>query len=654
MAAPKTEITITVGGKEHARFVVEPGQYVIGRNPDCAIRIEADLISRRHAQLTIDSEETFLEDLGSINGTLVNGMRVTGRTRLHPNEKIQVGVTTIELRRLQEESSLKQPAPPTMDAVRHEAPEEFLRQKKYEIGAIIARGGMGTILEAREADIRRTVAMKVMLDRHSPDDVARFINEARVTGQLEHPNIVPVHEAGVDESGKLFYTMKYVRGITLWNVLGLLAAGDAAMVKKYRLPALLTIFQKVCDAIAFAHSKRVIHRDIKSDNVMLGDYGEVLVMDWGLSKSLDAGSGDKFSPPVETLRPGTRAGSRSAAKTKAGSIVGTPHFMPPEQARGELEKLDQRSDIYSLGAILFQILALRMPIEGDDASDVVAKVARGDVNTSVIATVGARRLPHLPGGRVPESLNAVVMKAMAVEQSARYQSVSELQRDIEAFQTGFATSAEQASLGKQFVLLVKRHKAAFGAALAVWIIVTALGERFVWMAAWLTVAAIGAWFVWITKLSERRARAARAAAEKSLATVRNTAPAMLALAETDAGSHRLDSALEKIDTALAMDHGLIAGYWQRAWVLLGLERWGDAATALRLAQERDPGSAKLADILPSVETMGAAASTAERWSGEAARRVFHHLQSVRATGPALVFSAKLKPGTDAPPPVGEK
>ncbi len=126
--------------------------------------------------------------------------------------------------------------------------------------------------------------MKVMLDSADEADVLRFIAEAQITGQLEHPNIVPVHELGVDENEQPFYTMKFVRGITLRKVLELLATGTAGPVKKYPLPALLTIFQKVCDALAFAHSKGVIHRDLKPENIMLDDFGEVLVMDWGLAK----------------------------------------------------------------------------------------------------------------------------------------------------------------------------------------------------------------------------------------------------------------------------------------------------------------------------------------------------------------------------------
>src|SRR5580658_4108114 len=146
---------------------------------------------------------------------------------------------------------------------------------------------MGAILDAREATTERRVAMKVMLDGSSPDDLTRFVAEAKITGQLEHPSIVPVYELSVDENGQPFYTMKMVRGITLQKVLQLLAQDVSATVKKYPLPVLLTIFQKVCDAIAFAHHKAVLHRDLKPENIMLDDFGVVLVMDWGLAKRLN-------------------------------------------------------------------------------------------------------------------------------------------------------------------------------------------------------------------------------------------------------------------------------------------------------------------------------------------------------------------------------
>ena len=203
MSAPQTEVLITISGTETGRFVFAPGDYVIGRDPGCHIRVEAERVSGSHAKLIINYDHALVEDLGSSHGTLVNGQPIPKdeRTRLWPNQKIQVGIATIELRRLKVEVS-EQSLAPTQAVVRRVLPEELLRGKKYDIGKIVARGGMGAILDAKEATIERTVAMKVMLDNADAGALLRFLNEAKITGQLEHPNIVPVHDLSVDENGQ--------------------------------------------------------------------------------------------------------------------------------------------------------------------------------------------------------------------------------------------------------------------------------------------------------------------------------------------------------------------------------------------------------------------------------------------------------------------
>ncbi|MBM3888772.1 MAG: hypothetical protein FJ388_06550, partial [Verrucomicrobia bacterium] len=428
------------------------------------------------------------------------------------------------------------------DPASNALPETLRRGKKYEIGKVVARGGMGAILDAKETAIERSVAMKVMLDAESPDALARFVTEGKVTGQLEHPNIVPVHELGVDEQQQVFYTMKFVRGDTLRKVLEQLAAGDADTIRKYPLSHLLTIFQKVCDAMAFAHSKGVIHRDLKPENIMLGDFGEVLVMDWGLAKVVARHSNVETGREQVSATPGQAQldiGMSSHGATMTGTIMGTPQYMPPEQAHGRIERLDARSDIYSLGAILYHILTLQPSVEGDDVMQVLFKVGNGQIvspaqavaavydrrSSSLERTAGGHRPPlqHLPGGRVPESLSAVVMKAMALKQEDRYQSVPELQRDIEAYQNGFATSAEHASLLRQLALLVKRHKREFG----------------IGFAALLVLLGFSVWFVINLRVSERKAthnaEIATANEQKAIEEKENTrralAKSQLALAE---------------------------------------------------------------------------------------------------------------------------
>ena len=517
MLVPETEIIVTKDGAEFLRKTVRPGDYVIGREAGCDVQVEVELVSRRHAQLTVNFDHVLIEDLGSSNGTFVNGQPVTEPTRLWPNQKIQIGAATIELRRVKTVPAPDVSLAPQTAAVQRLLPEEFLHEKKYDIGKVVAQGGMGAILDVRDAATQRRVAMKVMLDGSSPEDLARFVAEARVTSQLEHPSIVPIYELSVDENEQPFYTMKMVRGITLRKVLELLAKGVAETVQKYPLPTLLTIFQKVCDAIAFAHSKGVIHRDLKPENIMLDDFGVVLVMDWGLAKIIGedtAPAADVSRSIVRTLPP------EAASATLAGSIMGTPQYMAPEQARGEIDELDARADIYALGGILFHMLILRPSVSGSDAMQVVGKVARGELEW-----------PEAKDTRsVPDSLLAVCRKALALDPAARYRSVEDLQADVLAYQSGFATSAENAGVVKQLALLVQRHKGIFSTAFA----------------ALLILGAMGAWFIFSITASERKAThnaevataaektardAEKFAVEKQEATRRALAKSRIAFAE---------------------------------------------------------------------------------------------------------------------------
>lgn len=389
----------------------------------------------------------------------------------------------------------------------------------YEVAGEIARGGMGAVLRAVDQDIRREVAVKFLLNQADGEQNARFVEEARITGRLEHPNIVPVHALSVDEKQRVFYTMKFVQGVTLGKALGQLRQGDAEAISTYPLSALLTIFQKVCDAVAFAHSKRVIHRDLKPENIMLGGYGEVLVMDWGLAKILDRSPAlktplpttripnatltadatavspapsDSGDDPTSAYRPASALEQLSArdsgdSRTQLGTVLGTPRYMSPEQARGDVELLDERSDIYALGVILYEILSLRTPSAGTGLAEVLSSVITGKIEP-LPRTLPA--LAHLPGRRVPESLAAVVMKALSLSPEMRYATVVELQADITQYQQGFATRAENAGLVKQVSLLIKRNKGVFATAFAAWFIITGLL----------------AWFVINLRTSERETR----------------------------------------------------------------------------------------------------------------------------------------------------
>ncbi|MEA2013457.1 MAG: SUMF1/EgtB/PvdO family nonheme iron enzyme [Verrucomicrobiota bacterium] len=364
---------------------------------------------------------------------------------------------------------------------------------KYKVLDIVEKGGMGTIFRALDMNCRRIVAFKIMHHEKSfsKRKALRFIEEAQITAQLEHPNIVPVHELGVAKDDKVYYTMKFVNGLTLREIINRLKNGYPDAIEKYPLSHLLNIFLKICDALALAHSRGVIHRDLTPANIMVGDYGEVQVMDWGLAKilknpdkknSFDKSDGsirshtpkelrkkklndlDKYlknNKNVDSIRSDM---DKNKLETLYGKIMGTPVFMAPEQAQGETDKIDSRTDIYALGAILYNILTLQYPFRGNSLDEIIRKIIRGDmlipfsINTDSEENGNIRDFPHCPGGKIPASLSAVVMKAMSGKPEKRYFNVEYLQKDIEAYQGGFATSAESASLSRQMMLFLRRHK----------------------------------------------------------------------------------------------------------------------------------------------------------------------------------------------------
>ncbi len=459
MVALPTQITVTCGSAPLQEHVLPPGEYVIGSDAAAHIRIAGDGLAPRHALLSLRFNEWIVENLDGSSGTYVNGEKISSSRVVFPTQKIRIGSATIALRRVKGSAAPNEELAPQTAAVRTLLPEEILGDGRYEIGPTVGRGGMGVILDAHEPAAQRNVAMKLMLDCSRPADIGRFVQEAQITAQLEHPNIVPVHELGVNELGQPFYTMKFVRGVSLGKVLDQLALDDPATAKKYPLSTLLTIFQKICDAIAFAHSKGVIYRDLKPENIMLGEYGEALVMDWGLAKMLGrepamAVAGDSSAPVLRP--PAWTVGGGSSAPTVVGTVMGSLQYMSPEQASGEVEELDARTDLYALGAMLYHLLTLQPPFTGEEG-EVLENVRAGTVVRPAEA-LGLKKVPHVPGGRVPESLAAVAMKAMALKPGDRYQTVPDLQREIASYQSGFATSAENAGAWKLAALFFRRHR----------------------------------------------------------------------------------------------------------------------------------------------------------------------------------------------------
>ncbi|RMD83972.1 MAG: hypothetical protein D6820_01615, partial [Lentisphaerae bacterium] len=320
--------------------------------------------------------------------------------------------------------------------------EEFISNglvgDKYQRLGELARGGMGVIYRAVDLGLNRPVVLKVITPEllSRPDLIARFVEEARITGQLEHPNIVPVHDIGVLDGNQIYFTMKHVKGRELWDILEDIRLQNGSEDSKLSLFALLTIFRKVCDAIAFAHSKGIIHRDIKPDNIIVGDFGEVLVMDWGLARRLDGSSLDEQFEyeAIEEQNPHTYLGrdsSRTVIRTQMGIIKGTPAYMAPEMASGDSGKVDTRSDIFLLGALLYSIATLEAPFASgrpdDDIYDILERAEKCEF------------LPpseRNPSRQIPHELERIILKAMAYRKVDRYQTVEELAHDIDALLEG--------------------------------------------------------------------------------------------------------------------------------------------------------------------------------------------------------------------------
>ncbi len=268
---------------------------------------------------------------------------------------------------------------------------------RYRIDGEIARGGMGTILKGRDPDLGRDVAIKVLRDdlRDDADMVRRFLEEAQIGGQLHHPGILPIYELGSFADHRPFFSMKLVKGHTLAKLL------EARTYPATDLPRFLNIVESVAQTVAYAHARGVIHRDLKPSNVMVGSFGEVLVMDWGLAKVLPSGGvvddavAGALHPPVETVIATARSGSGDSELSRAGSVLGTPSYMAPEQARGELDRVDERADVFALGSILCEVLAGKPAFTGRSAGEIQRTAALGDTADALARLDGCGADPEL-------------------------------------------------------------------------------------------------------------------------------------------------------------------------------------------------------------------------------------------------------------------
>lgn len=294
---------------------------------------------------------------------------------------------------------------------------------------------MGEVIATRDTRILRNVAMKRLHQEHHterPDLRDRFLREARVQGQLEHPSVVPVYDLGVDHEGREYFTMKRVRGNTLEQIVRGLREKDPEFTAKYSRRKLLTAMSRISLAVAFAHERGVVHRDLKPSNIMLGDYGEVHLLDWGIAKIIgvdDPGIEDRVDISQDRVQ-----------RTEVGFVVGTPGYMAPEQARGETRTYGGRSDIYSLGTILFETMTLERMHDQKEIEHILFSTVSGvECRPSV-------RAAHLD---LPPELDKIILKATALNPEGRYVTARELNDDLEKLLDGDRDSTRRAEIAAE-------------------------------------------------------------------------------------------------------------------------------------------------------------------------------------------------------------
>ncbi len=441
----------TAGAGARAIF----SEYLVAREDDPSLDFEA--LCSKHPELTDELRELHTQWIG-FEQTMAAAPGLKGS--LNKTFLLRHGRDPLE--------------DPQWEAVRSDLLIDRLLQSReqrghgYTICGEVARGGMGAILKVWDPNLRRNLAMKVIHEGHNPTDLreessavnkilARFLEEAQVTGQLDHPGIVPVYNLGVDDGGRCYFTMRLVRGRELLKIFELVWAEK----EEWNTTRALGVLLRVCDAMSYAHSKNVLHRDLKPANIMVGRFGETYVMDWGLARVLGKNEAHDIRPNTEGTEQSIVQTDRAEddsdlgtgeLHTMDGDVIGTPSYMPPEQARGELDKIGKHTDVYSIGAMLYHLLTKRAPYTTPPqrlkGMDVWRKVLAGPPTPIEELTT-----------KPPAELVAICEKAMAREPQDRYADTHELSADLRAFLEGRVVRAYETGPVAEFRKFVGRNKA---------------------------------------------------------------------------------------------------------------------------------------------------------------------------------------------------
>jgi serine/threonine-protein kinase len=438
--------------------------------------------------------------------------------------------------RVDPEATAPQPSRPPAAAV--------LRYRKLRPHG---EGGLGRVTVARDEELHREVALKEIKDKYADDPECRqrFVLEAEITSGLEHPGIVPVYGLGQYADGRPFYAMRFIKGESLRAAID--RFHDTAVgrrdprQRRLVFRQLLACFIKVCEAVAYAHSRGVLHRDLKPDNIMLGKYGETLVVDWGLAKPVGRSRTAQDAGEL-THRPPS---SSNVSATQAGELIGTPAFMSPEQADGQLDRIGPRSDVYSLGATLYTLLTGESPLKAASMNDLMHKLKSGNI-----------RLPRQVNKETPRGLEAICMKAMALRPDDRYGTALELAADIEHWLADEPVAAWQEPLWSRTMRWLRHHRPVVAGAVA--LLVTA-------------VVALAVSTILVTAQQAHTEQARKKTLQSLELFTKVTEEQLVELPEMDKDLQHISDLLKEIDAGSTRDREIPLIHFRlaKAWKRLG-------------------------------------------------------------------------------------